>query len=80
MSETTINTEKIWTDKYKNTIHVVLQSLNPGLVVALCFFPVKRPEGVGTAVKIANHARFLARIIDNRATFAKVVKHRVLPL
>jgi hypothetical protein len=49
---------QIWTDKYKDIIHVVLQSLNPGFVVALRFFPVKSPERVGTAIKIAYHARF----------------------
>jgi hypothetical protein len=37
--------------------------LNAGFVVALGFFPVERPEGVSTAVKIAYHARFLVRII-----------------
>ena len=80
LTESVISTDEIWTNKYKDTIHVVLQSLDLGLVVALCFVPVKRPEGVGTAVKIAYHARFWARIITDRATFAGVFKHRLLSL
>jgi hypothetical protein len=58
MTESVTGTDKIWTDKYKDTIHVVLQRLNPGFVVALRFFSIKRPERVGTAIKIAYHARF----------------------
>ena len=73
MTESVTGTDKIWTDKYKDTIHVILQRLNPGFVVTLCFFPVKSPERVGTAIKIAYHARFSARILGNRTTFARVV-------
>jgi hypothetical protein len=46
------------TDKYEDAIHVVLQSLNVGLVMALRFLSVKCPECVGTTVKIAYHALF----------------------
>jgi hypothetical protein len=42
--------------------------------VTLGFFPVKRPEGVSTSMKIlmkiAYHARILTRIIGDRASFA----------
>jgi hypothetical protein len=54
--------------------------LNAGFVVALCFFPVKRPQRVSTAVKIAYHARFLARIIGGSAAFAMVVSYCLLSL
>jgi hypothetical protein len=75
-----MGTDETWTDEYKDTLHVVLQSLNQGFVVALGFFPVKGPEGVGTAVKIAYHARFSTRIIGDRATFVGVFNQQLLPL
>jgi hypothetical protein len=68
------------TNKDKDTIHVFLQRLNAGFVVTLSFFPVKIPEGVSTSMKIAYHARFLTRIIGNRATFGRVVNRCLLPL
>ena len=74
-TESVINRDKIWTDKYKDTIHVFLQRLNASSVVVLGFCPVKRPEGVITAVKIAYHARFLNSIFGDRATFARVVNY-----
>jgi hypothetical protein len=70
-----MGTRKIWTDKYKDTIHIVLQSLNAGFVVALSFFPIKGPEGISTTIKIAYHTRFSAGILGDRATFAGVVNH-----
>jgi len=51
--------DKMWTDKYENAIHIILQSLNPRLIAALGFCPIKRPECVGTTVEIAYHALFL---------------------
>jgi hypothetical protein len=77
--ESGISTDKIWTDEYKDTIHVFLQRLNAGFVVALGFFPVERPEGISTAVKIAYHARFLS-IIGGGSTFATIVSYCLLPL
>lgn len=74
---TTIGTDRIWTDKYKHPVHVVLQSLNPRFVMALCFFPIKSPESISTALEVTNHARILARIIgisDTLATLARIVK------
>jgi hypothetical protein len=59
VTEFVIGTDK-WTDEYKDTVHVVLQSVNPGFVVGLSFFPVKTPECVSTSVEIPYHARFLA--------------------
>ena len=73
MTESVIGTDKIWTDEYKDTIHVIFQRLNPGFVVALRFFAVKRPERVGTAVKIAYHARLSAGILGHRTTLERVV-------
>lgn len=70
--------DEIWTDEYKDPVHVVLQSLNQGFVVALCFIPIKSPESIGTPLKVTNHAGFLARIIGIGATatlqLARVVK------
>ena len=80
MTESVIGMDKIWTDEYKDTIHVILQRLNPGFVVALRFFSVKRPERVGTAIKIAYHARLSAGIIGHRATLARVVNDCLLRL
>jgi hypothetical protein len=68
-------TDKIWTDKYKDTIHIVLQSLNASFVVALSFLPINGPKGVRTAVKIAYHARLSTGIIGDRATFGRIVNH-----
>src|SRR6266849_1601827 len=72
----------MWTDEYEDAIHIVLQSLNEGFVVALCFFPINTPEGIGTALKVTNHARILARIIGIGATvtLARVVKRQPLSL
>ena len=56
--------DRLATDEYKDTIHVILQSLVVGLVVALGFLAVKIPERVGTAFKVPYHAlffRFLVR-------------------
>jgi hypothetical protein len=69
MTESVIGTGRIWTDKYKDTIHVIFQRLNLSFVVTLSFFPVKSPERVGTAVEIAYHAGFSTRVIGDRATF-----------
>ena len=81
MSDSVLSTDKKWTNKYKDTIHIVLQRLNAGFVVALCFFPIKRPQRVSTAVKIADHTRFLARIIIRvGAAFAMVVSYCLLSL
>jgi hypothetical protein len=77
-TESVIDSDKIWTDEYKDTIHVILQRLNPGFVVTLRFFAVKRPEGVSTAIKIAYHARFSASILGDRVTFARVVNDCLL--
>jgi len=79
-TETVMCTGKIWTDEYKNTIHVVLQCLNPSFVVALSFLPVESPERISTAIKVPYHARFMARIIATRTTFARVVNYFLLPL
>jgi len=43
------------TDKYENAVHIFLQRLNLGFVLALGFFSVKVPERVGATVKIAYH-------------------------
>ena len=67
-----IGTDKIWTDKYKDSIHILLQRLDAGFVVALGFFPIKRPQRISSAVEITYHAGFWARIIGDR-TFARVV-------
>jgi hypothetical protein len=80
VSESDIGTERIWTDEYKDTVHVFLQRLNPGFVVALGFFPIKRPEPTSSAMKIAYHVRFSARIIGDRASFTRVVNYWLLPL
>jgi hypothetical protein len=80
VTESVIGADKIWTDKYKDTVHVVLQSLDAGIVVALSFFPVKSPERVSTPVEIAYHAQLLARIIGDRVTFSRVINHFLLPL
>jgi hypothetical protein len=72
--------DKIWTDEYKDPIHVVLQSLNPGFVMGFCFFPIKSPESIGTALEVTNHTRILARIIgigDTPATLARIVKRQL---
>jgi hypothetical protein len=79
MTDSVISTNKIWTDKYKDTIHVFLQRLNAGFVVALRFFPVKRPERISTAVETTYHAGFCVRIIGDR-TFTRVVNCCLLPL
>ena len=68
------------TNKDKDAIHVFLQRLNAGLVMALCFFPVNIPECVSTSMKIADHARILTRIVGDRATFARVVNCCLLSL
>ena len=69
MTEWIICTE---TNKDKDPIHIFLQRLDEGLVVTLSFFRVKRPEGVGTSMKIAYHARILTRIIGDGASFARL--------
>jgi hypothetical protein len=74
-----VGTDKIWTDKYKDAIHILLQRSNAGFVVALGFFPVKRPERISTAVEITYHAGFCFRIIGDR-TSAWVVNYCLLPL
>ena len=79
MTDSVIGTDKIWTDKYKDTIHVFLQRLNAGFVVALRFFSVKGPERISTAVEITYHVGFCARIIGDR-TFARVVNYWLLLL
>ena len=43
------------THEYKDTIHVVLQRMDLGLVVTLGFLLVKRPQRVGTIIKVPNH-------------------------
>jgi len=58
MPESRIDTCRIWTDKYKNTIHVIFQGINPGVIVALGFAPKESPEHSGTAIKVAYHASF----------------------
>jgi hypothetical protein len=80
VTESVIGTDNIWTDKYKYTIHVILQRLNPGFVVALRFFAVKRPEGVSTAIKIAYHARSLAGTLSDKAALARAVNDCLLRL
>jgi hypothetical protein len=62
---------KIWTDKYDDTIHIALQSLNPRFVVAFSFFSVKRPQWVSTAIEISYHSffwGFSVRVTADRAT------------
>ena len=49
----------ILTDKYKDAIHVVFESINTGLVMAFCFFSINGPERICTAFKVAYHAHFL---------------------
>jgi hypothetical protein len=53
--------------------------LDAGFVVALGFFPVKRPERISTAVETTYHVGFCARIIGDR-TFARAVNYCLLPL
>ena len=73
-----INRDERWTHEYEDTIHVFFQRFNASFVVALGFFPVKRPEGIIAAVKIAYHVRFLTRIFGVRVTFARVVNYCLL--
>ena len=80
VTDLVISTDKIWTNEYKNTVHVLLQRFNASIVVALGFCPVERPEGVSTSMKIAYHVRILIRIFVDRATFARVVNYCLLPL
>lgn len=47
--------EREKTHEYKDTVHIILQGLYPGLVVALGFLFVERPQSVGTVVKVPNH-------------------------
>ena len=49
--------------EYKDPIHIVLQSLNLGFVVAPCLLPIKSPESIKTSIEVTYNARFLARII-----------------
>ena len=73
VTDSVISRNKIWTNEYKDTVHVLLQRFNASIVVALGLCPVKGPEGVSTAVKIAYHVRILTRILVDRAAFARVV-------
>jgi hypothetical protein len=79
IADSVIGTGKIWTDKYKDSFHILLQSLDAGFVVALGFFPVKRPEWISTAVETTYHVGFCARIIGDR-TFGRVFIYWLLPL
>ena len=72
ITDSATGTGKIWTDKYKDAIHVLLQIFNADFVVTLRFFTVKRPELISIVVEIPYHAGFCARIIWDR-TFARVV-------
>jgi hypothetical protein len=58
--------DKIWTDEYEDTVHVVFECLDLSLVTTLGFLSVKGPESVGAAVKVAYHALFFglsARVV-----------------
>jgi hypothetical protein len=67
------------THEYKDTIHVVLQRMDLGLVVTLGFLLVKRPQRVGPIVKVPNHpslVRLLCRGATINATPGHIVRLR----
>ena len=80
MTESIKSTNKILTNKYEDTIHVFFQRLNASFVVALGFLPVKIPQSISTTIKVAYYVGFLARIIGDWATFARIVNYCLLPL
>jgi len=48
--------EESWaTYEYEDTVHIVLQGLYPGLVMALGFLFMKRPQSIGAIVKVPDH-------------------------
>jgi hypothetical protein len=51
------NDGNINTHEYEDNVHIVLERMNPGFIVALCFIQMKRPQGVGVVVEIPDHAR-----------------------
>jgi len=59
-------TDRIWTDKYKGTVHALFEGIDPGVIMALGFISVEFPEFVGTTVKIPDHAWFFRLMIRFR--------------
>lgn len=45
------------THEYEYTVHIVLEGMNPGFIVALCLTQVQRPHGISIVIEIANHTR-----------------------
>lgn len=47
-------TYRIYTDKNKDTVHVIFQGIDPGIIIALGFDSEETPEYLGTAIKVTN--------------------------
>ena len=60
VAESIMDTDGIWTDKYKNTAHIIFESIDPGVVVApsLGLISIEFPEHASTAIKPAYHVSF----------------------
>jgi hypothetical protein len=43
-------------NEYQNTFHVDLQHLNMGLILALGFLSVKRPQPIGAVVNLLSYS------------------------
>jgi hypothetical protein len=46
------------THKYKDTIHVIFQGIDLGVIVALSFISEECPERIRTAIEIPYHSWF----------------------
>jgi hypothetical protein len=45
------------THEDEDTVHIVFERMDPGLIVALCLVEMERPHGIGVVVEIADYAR-----------------------
>jgi len=52
------------THKYKDTIHVIFQGIDPSAVMALGFISEESPERIRTAIEIPYHAWFFRFCLD----------------